>query len=317
MMLKFTGPQDALSEEFRSFVQARCVQVVVELEGLAEHISLIHVVADDDYGAAIKEIDPEASFTNNGLFTGAAITLRSKDEGGEVRCSIVFRLSFLHHLWTEATAEPDPRRWSPLSHSVAAMIHHEFGHCVDYVARARQARVDIWGPDKRYEAAQVARYYAAILESEFAACVLGAGGASAEALAAEVEKFPDTITKLRRDAWALAHDHAATGQKWDHTACLVAGVPWTVLVEFSKIVGMRLGNPALGADELEVESFYGDEKILAVLNELEARLIEHWKAYPAWDAAVPAFMLEAWEALMKIEGFAEVFDGGLMALPGR
>ena len=303
MQISFFGPENLLTPEFTGFVAALCNHAVADMNVPAERIRF-HFVSDEKYGPTIKEIDPAASHSENSLFTGVAKHICTRDERGEVSCSIVVRLGLMEHLWLDVEVpERELAQWSAQSHVIASILHHELGHFADEIARSRSA---VPTPSEeeiahRFDSALMARYYAPIVESELAACVLGAAAVTAQAHAEETRSFVSSLQEARERAWRERIEHSATGRRWDQMAVQIASCFWMILVQFSKLVGTRIGNPALGEGDLVLDRFPEDEQVLPVLEEFGTRLEEHWKTYPAWNEPVPAFMREAWEKLVKTD----------------
>lgn len=304
MQIRFSGTQAQLPEELCAFATSFSMRSLADMSVPREHIAIIHFASEETYGKAIQEIDPEESHSDNAQFTGVGKALRTRAENGEVVGSIVLRLELMHGIWTQTLASPDRSQWAPMTHLMAYMLYHEVGHCVDYRARPREASESFYEPERGFEISRLARYYARIIESEFAACVHSASGLSPEGHAETIRSFlGESLMAARREADLQRQRWESIVYDWDHMALSVAASFWNILSQFGKIVGSCIGNPALSREDLPLDDIPDAEEIRIVLNEFGDRLTEHWKAYPEWSSEVPAFMLEAWDKLAKIDEF--------------
>lgn len=256
--------------------------------------------ADPDLlGETIYEFQDQAGrsrgYTEGYLTVGAATIPRTLEDG-RVTNTIVFNVAPLWRM-IEACDQGLPlAEWDEFQQFWLYMLIHEFGHCRDNAVRKdlTDRRLD---PEEWEDYKELHTYYAGVLVHEFAACAHAGPSVSSALHRHMIENWHKLVDDVVDPLLTRKLSYAIIGLMED-----VANAFWVFMVEYAKLVGHTVTNPALG----EVPPWpLAGEKVEPALEGIAEVLREIWAGYPDFPSEEQMLerLLPHWHTLTRAHGF--------------
>lgn len=255
-------------------------------------------IADQfNYGSAIQELDPEGHFTQSDVYTGVGKTIYCIDDGNKLN-SIVFRTEIIENLLLTMSVSDQEDNWPEIIQFYKYIVCHELGHCIDHLNRTQVRKPTTVDSNGLFKISRVANYYFDILMGEFAACYFSAKAMHKSAFNIENSNTVDSITKLLSNAKELTLNFDGNNDKLFKIAFDASGAIWTILIQYSKIIGSQLGSDNL--NDLEVELQGINSELFSIFSVELKKLLD---VYPDWSVNNLGPFLDLWHQLSQINGF--------------
>jgi hypothetical protein len=89
---------------------------------------------------------------------------------------------------------------------------------------------------------------------------------------------------------------------------------WLTLMEFSKLIASRSANPTISEEPLP--PIPGGAAAILWAEQTASQLTDLWDSYPSWSSPSLDWMLDAWRALVGLQGitFVEREGGDMIGL---
>lgn len=273
-------------------------------------IDKFYIADEDNFGKALKEIDKDETYTNNEIIVAAAKTASYYKEKSVVS-SIILRDFVMgvvlnwKHGYTNDIDEVDELL-------NLYVIPHELGHCYDNKIRKHLNFSPLRNNDNLFKINTVNMYYYEILLSELSACVFSAYAVNEGIVQYEINNLVNHIDQMMKNISILKIEYYSNNEVLYNLAFEVSGLFWFILIQFSKLIGFKIGNKDLSNISILENANYGfrDEYLL---EELESLLIKSWDSYPNFELSLEKKVCEIWSKLCLSNGYeykvGDVGDG--------
>jgi hypothetical protein len=310
MRLEFLTSEFAPSRQVLAMTEELVAKAAADISVPAEELADVLIADDANYPRAVERIAPGGGFTQHASGTrGMAKTNSLRDSSGNLSHKIVIHLHVLDgalgSLFDETGKKPERVAAEQLCFY---LLYHELGHCKDNRTRPDRPKPPISVPGKGFEISQVTRYYADILEEEYAACMFAARWMSLAAYESSADALADHLRFFRSESDRLTVDYSEQRSSLSNVAATVAGLAWFQLIQFAQTSASRRGNSALSDTAIAKWPEPEDEMICDLLSEFEVELSTHWDRYPDWPSEPEPFLRETWESFTLLSGFRFVED---------
>jgi len=187
------------------------------------------------------------------------------------------------------------------------LVYHELGHCLDNYLRKDLTSVVI-DDGNRFKIRQVAKYYYQIILGEFAACVHSAKIMDADLYRYDLNNTQTMIANQIKNLEPEKRKGQFGGSNLKRSLFSASGVFWFILVQYSKLIGSKMGNPNLSEIHLEtwINAIPKASDLLYDLSEILSKL---WSLYPELNGNSFERILETWKVLAFEYGYEFVENG--------
>lgn len=275
----------------------------------------LHAIGDviisdpEKYLSSIQKFEENGSYSNYHTHVGVGKALVYKDNG-QTKNAIIFR----DNLFAAAlAAEKTYNTSGNLTHDMLQgwyIPYHELGHCKDNVER--KIETNLMKPEE-FSLANSELYNIEMIISEFAACFFS-GRKMSISVYQEMESLAvDLIEEALDKGEQLKRQYSSDQSVLFELGSLILGHTWTLLVNYSKLIGSRLSNPSLKALPLRFWKQVSPES-KAAITEFESLLESSWSKYPKWEEELYAQIPPLWEKLTMSHGYCFKDRDGNMAL---
>lgn len=273
------------------------------VEANPDDIDAVILVSQDDFGPTVNRLQVAAgqpeSYTDNGIHVAAAKTLAAMRDG-RVVSTVVYRDNFMAEILGDVMGVNGDPTFGEGAQFCFYLLAHELGHCKDNALRS-----DVGGSESRFQGGfsveKVTNHYRPVVLSELAACVHSALAMRQGTYDQEWKRWhEDTgqyLSQLKNSWRTYQRDNSLLG----NLAFDAAQVFWIMLLQYSKLVGSRIGNPNLVNGSESFQALNGD--VVSALKDADATLRQIWNSYPAWTNTTGNDLLPHWQKLAQLYGY--------------
>lgn len=255
------------------------------------------VVADDEsYGPAIREFDPAAGYTHDGIYQGVGKIIAERVNGSFVGSNLVVH----HSLLGCFAAQPGPGHPPGELEAFRYGFFHEMGHCVDNRRRLAQHMPSVT-PRPRSHLRYCASHNSEALLAEYAACYFSATHLPPAGFAYLAKSTRGNLEKYLGAGAALRSRYRIGLATLNSVRDAALDAFWRGLIEHAKLAASIHGNPALGPRLPAWPD--GSPEAAALLREFAAGLRAAWNHYPDCLTEFERITTDTWFALTASQGY--------------
>lgn len=275
-----------------------------------ESLETLAITDDTEFGPVIHKLQDEAglapAYTDHDMHKAVAKTI-AKHRDDRITNSIVILDNIVAQVAMGAQAGDDLDKWDQDSQFCFYIFTHEVGHCKDNVLRPEPEEIPLL-VNGEFRVQQIAKYYFSILMGEFAACVHSAGVMTEAVHQAEVKAWHDDVNEILSNIKKLVREYQSDRNKLYDLALFSAQGFWVIILQYTKIIGSKIGNPNL--DQTPPAWIANNTRIEELLSKVTSTLREMWSKYPSWSITSVVEFLALWKLLALAHGYRfEETDG--------
>jgi len=260
-------------------------------------IDVVVVVGREHYGAAVREIDPTATFSDNPVFTGAGKALRNRKGGNLRTCAIVLWEAIVADAVAGCGRGPVVSAWNSEEQAALHIVAHEMGHCKDYSQRLpfelRQP-----APGDPFSIRGLADYYGSIVMDETAASAFSSPAQTQECFRDELAATESIVKELLSRMRRRQREYDGSSLALATLGFETAGIFWLILVQYSKLLASQLTAKRLRARSI-VPWDGAPEGTHGVIEKLREFISHSWDTYPEWSSDSPRSLVQLWHSLTE------------------
>jgi hypothetical protein len=259
-------------------------------------LGTVIVAGDEEYGPAIRSLDPEQTHTETADRMGAGKTLSTPRVNGVVGCDVVLRAFLFEEIAAAMQSGTDIATWDSTAQQAFYVLCHEMGHVRDFATRRDCSKVsDPRG--KPFTVTETNHYYGDIAVSEFVACSHAAPGVPDTLFADFLRQKREELSAMK-DAAELAWEQHTARPNFTVLSHTVTQTVWVPLTSLAQLHGHAHRHDS------RRQAVLAWEGELAGSADLGPRFIEQWGQYPDWDPRVLREALScAWAAVCAKAGY--------------
>ena len=194
-----------------------------------------------------------------------------------------------------------------------ATVVHELGHCKDHLVRRATHPI----PPRDVDGISIRRwfdYFSLIVACEFAASSHAAYSVTLDGYRCELDHFEAIVRSCLTEMATVRSSYEADSTDLYTVAFTAMQNCWLTLMEFSKLIASRSANPTISEEPLP--PIPGGAAAILWAEQTASQLTDLWDSYPSWSSPSLDWMLDAWRALVGLQGitFVEREGGDMIGL---
>ena len=266
------------------------------------NLDTITISDDGNFKKAVQRFDSNGAYTNDDQYVAVGKIFPMVTTEGKIKHSIIFHSSVFNAIFSAFQKGNDPENWQNEECRFLYVIYHEIAHCIDDQKRGIRTNPPIRGDDKLFKIRNVANYYTAILKDEFVACVIAGFAMRKKVFDLEMKSTNETIEKYLSEAKDLRNRYCRDNHLLYEIAFEVSGIGWTILIQYGKLIGSKIGNKELSSMSINVWNG-ASEPTRKVLTQFGEGLGQIWGSYPHFSDDFDEFLFSIWNALALCLGY--------------
>lgn len=261
------------------------------------------IVADKEhYESAIKAIDDHISYTNNNDYVGVGKTVSKWLDSDNIVSNIVLHSGMVDSVLSGVLKGCEVSSWANIEQQALYTMYHELGHCKDAKIRRDVAAPNAVNSSKQFKIDQVCDYNQHIVLGELSASVHSGLFMTPTVFNLELSSTILTIEKRLTYINKLKNEYSKDHSILCELAFVVSGFFWFILIQYSKLIGARIGNKELRNLELRLWKEANTEAS-SVISEYDRLISNAWCLYPDWGGDLFHDIDRTWQSLSLSHGF--------------
>jgi len=261
------------------------------------------ILADQEhYASAIKDISGHVSYTNDVHYVSVGKTVSKWLNSGHIVSDLVLHSGIIDKVVSCVSNGCDVSKWDDIGQQTLYMIFHELGHCKDGKIRQDIKNPNIVNSTKEFKIRHICDYYRNILLGEFSASVHSGLFMTPTVYDLELSSTLATVEEQLTYIDSLKNKYSEDNSLLYELAFTVGGLFWFILIQYSKLIGVRISNKELCDRGLSLWKEANSEAS-SIISKYDQLISNAWRAYPNWSGDLFHNLDSTWESLSLSCGY--------------
>lgn len=261
-----------------------------------DDIGQIVIIDKEHYTTTIREFDNKANRTDDDDFIGVAKTIPKRLDSGKISSNIFLLDGLIAQSLKAISKRGDFSILNEIEQQSLYTIYHELGHCKDAKIRQDLETPALTNSTNSFRIRKVCNYYRSILLGEFAASFHSGKFMTKTLFGREYNNIKIMIENKLTYISKLKQKYLKDHSKLYELAFLVSGFFWTILIQYSKLIGVKLNNNELRNLSVQLWNEVTNETNI-IMEDYCSLLFDVAQLYPCWDSDYCCNIDEIWNLL--------------------